>query len=234
MGELPVFEPARIGRKDEVISLGPGCSMHVNQQGVGAGCQHARADVEKSDSTRPSEKFPGGRGQEVALQALNLYRHLPHGLAGIYQVRHFSFAADLSHRFYGLDQTRVGWNPGQRDQCGAAAGHELSYRVRVDPALGGIGRTDHLYSPTPCQGEIHDLIGGVVGAAGEDHVARTQVECAHRLGEGDGRVLDHGDAASLGADHRPHGLIARLNRECFGLGSLVATDLLLEIEVGSH
>jgi hypothetical protein len=78
-------------------------------------------------------------------------------------------------------------------------------RIGVDPAFGGVGCT-HDLDPAPLgEREIHDLIGCVIGAAGQDDVAALELEGTHGLSEGDSRVLHHGDVSSFSTEQPAHG-----------------------------
>jgi hypothetical protein len=139
-----------------------------------------------------AEKFPGRRRQVVAVQRFDVDRHLSDRLAGVDQIRHLGRAADLADRLGGLDQARVGRHPGERHQRGTPVGHQRPHGVGIDAPLGGVRRTDDLDSAAAREGEIHDLVGGVVRPAGENGVARGEIEGEERLREGQGGALHQG------------------------------------------
>ena len=110
-------------------------------------------------------------GEVVAVQPADVDRHLAHCLAGVQDVGDVCFPADLTDRLGGLDQSRIGRDPAESQQRRAPAPDQLAHRLRVDPALGCVRGPHDFDADSARERQIHDLVGGVIGAAGEDQVA---------------------------------------------------------------
>ena len=93
--------------------------------------------------------------------------------------------ADLTDRLGGLDQSRIGRDPGER-HAASGAGARINSRTASGsiPPSGASGARTTSTPTSARERQIHDLVGGVVGAAGEDQVAAAEVERRECLGEG--------------------------------------------------
>ena len=103
--------------------------------------------------------------------------------------------------------------------------------VRVDAALRRIGNPHNLDSEALRQRQVHDLVRGVVGAAGHDPVAGPEVEGGHRLGKGRGGILGEGDVAPPGADQGRDRLGRPAQLFDAGFRGLVTTQRRLPVEI---
>ncbi len=232
IGDLPALEAPRIGREGELIGAAPRGAVHVHRERIGATRERMVSDVEESETAGPAQEFPRCAGEVIAVQPAHVHGHLAHGLAGVQNIGYSSVAADLAHNLGRLHQPRVGGHPGERDERGAPSGHQIAYGLEIDPAFGGVGRAHDLDAAPPGQREVEDLVRGVIGSAGEDHVPRAQVERGERLAERHRRVLLHGQVRRRGAEESCERGVGAMQRLRTRIGRLVPADLVLQRQMG--
>ena len=118
-------------------------------------------------------------------------------------------------------------------RVGPLAADQLAHRVRVDAALRQVGRADDLDAEPAGEREVHDLVRGVVGPAGQDAFARGEVEGADSAPAK--AVVEFWLSAMFrrwAPSSRPRSSPAAASSRRPGLGGLVAAELVLEVEVG--
>ena len=110
--------------------------------------------------------------------------------------------------------------------------HQVTQRIRVDPALWQIGGVQHLYAEPLLQGQILNLIRRVVAARGNDGISGLEVDRAQGLGEACRGVRDHSDVSRSRVQQGGDIFIALLDLRHAGIGGLVASEVCLEFEMG--
>ena len=105
--------------------------------------------------------------------------------------------------------------------------------IGIDAPFGEIVGVDDLDPEPPGQGEILDLIGGVVAAGGEDPVARSEVDRPERGGKESLEYLrDGGGRLTLRIFESLKPVIAAVNGAAVGVG--VTMQLPMDIRIASE
>ncbi len=183
----------------------------------------------------PRRNFRAAAGEIVTVQPADGNRDLTDRLAGVHEIRDTLATRHISpDGLDRLDQPGVGRHPGERDEGRPAPSHEGADRLGIHSAFRQVGRADDLDSPSAGEGEVHDLVRGVVGPARENRVTGGEVEGLERLGECGRRVLGEGDVPRFGAQKPAHLVVDGSNLGLARLESLVAAQLVLQPEVRDH
>ena len=101
---------------------------------------------------------------------------------------------------------------------------------RIDATLGEIVRPHRLDARAASERQVRQLVRGIVGARGDDAVARTEVERGHRLAEGHGRVLDDGYVPGRRAHQTPQQLVRLAYAGLCFIGCFIAADRRFPLE----
>src|SRR5438094_10531641 len=100
MGRLPLLEPlCRVGARIALL-LRPRRPAHVDEQGLKAGGEGSRRDVEKTCATRPAEELSTSRREKVAADRRHIDGQLADGLAGVDEIQRRVLAADRADLGY--------------------------------------------------------------------------------------------------------------------------------------
>src|SRR5712691_8109707 len=86
--EFPIFETPRIGSRLKRVRGDPVRAAHVDVEREITALQRAIGNIQESNAAWSAQKLSRGSGEKIAAQLGDVYRDLPHGLAGIHQVRH--------------------------------------------------------------------------------------------------------------------------------------------------
>ncbi len=121
----------------------------------------------------------------------------------------------------------------ERDEPGAAL-QLLLERAQRDLAALVVADHDDLRTGALRHLQQRDVVRRVLGAAGEDPVARLEVERVERHVPGPGGVLDDRDLVARAAEQAGDAVVGRLDPVVLAGGRLVAADPRLELEVLDH
>src|SRR6266851_497467 len=88
VGKFPIFETPRIGSRLKRVRGDPVRAAHIDVEREITALQRAIGNIQESNAAWSAQKLSRGSGEKIAAQPGDVYRDLPHGLAGIHQVRH--------------------------------------------------------------------------------------------------------------------------------------------------
>ncbi len=103
-------------------------------------------------------------------------------------------------------------------------------KSQLDATLGQIVRPHRLDARAASERQVRQLVRGIVGARGDDAVARTEVERGHRLAEGHGRVLDDGHVPGRRAHQTPQQLVRLAYAGLCFIGCFIPADRRFPLE----
>ncbi len=166
--------------------------------------------VEEAGAARAAEELAPGRREDVAAELAHVGRQLPDRLARVEQQRHSGRPTQAPHLGGRLHQATLRGHVDERDEPGAARELRLERRQRDLAALVVADHDDdgacalrHL--------EEGDVVRRVLGAAGEDPVARLEVEGVEGHVPRPRRVLDDRDLVARAAEQARDGVVDRLD-----------------------
>ena len=186
--------------------------------------------VEEAGAARPAQVFAAGHRQEVAADLADIDGKLSDRLAGIQDVKNAGIVGDLADRLGRLHQPALRRHVRDRDQLGALVDGAFE-GAEIDLAVIVVGDHHDLRAGLLRHLQVGDVVRRIFADAGQDAVARFEVEGIERHVPATRGVLDEGDLVGLGADQPGHGgieafeLVVRLG------GRLVAADLGFELQV---
>ena len=157
-------------------------------------------------------------------------RHHADRLAGIEDVRHAGLVRDPADRLGRLHEAALGRDVRDRDQLRALVDRALE-RSEVDLAVRIVGHDDDLGAGLLRYLQVGDVVRRILADAGQDAVARLEIERVEGEIPGAGGILDIGDLAGLGTDQARDRRIEAVQRPARLVGGLVAADLGFELQV---
>ena len=233
VGDLPALEPPGVRREAELVGVGPVGAVHVHQERVRPRPERAIGDVQEADAR-------GDRGGTSARS--------PRGSRSRPAPRRPASVPPPGRRPPGREPPPPGrCAPTASTGCtspelvgtqvrATRAGRRRANAARTAsgsmPPSRAIGRPDHLDAEAAGQRQVHDLVRGVVGPAGED--ARRRAGNRTRRGPGRRRRWSSGRARCCrrgGAEQAADRGMSRRHGVRAGVGRLVAAELGLEPEV---
>ena len=140
----------------------------------------------------PAQVLAAGHRQEVAADLAHVDRQLADRLAGVEQVEHAGIVGDLADRLGRLHQPALRRHMGDRDQLGALVDGALQ-GAKVDLAVVVVGHHDDLRAGLLGDLQVGDVVRRIFADAGQDAVARLEVEGVEGEVPGPRGVLDEGD-----------------------------------------
>src|SRR5215211_5009330 len=226
---LPVLEAPRVVAHRVGVVVGPLGGMVVEQQRLDMARRRALG-VKEARATGPAQVFAAGHRQEVAADFTHVDRQLADRLAGIEQIEHAGIVGDLADRLGRLHQATLRRHMGDRDQLGALVDGALQ-GAKVDLAVVVVGHHDDLRARLLGDLQVGDVVRRIFADAGQDAVARLEIEGVEGEVPGPRGVLDEGHFVGLGPDQPGDRGIKALQLVMRLGGSLVAADLGLELQV---
>jgi hypothetical protein len=121
-------------------------------------------------------------------------------------------------------------NVRDRDQPGALVNHALQSRD-IDLAVIVVGHDHDLDAGLLRHLQVGDVVRGILAPAGQDAIARLELERVEGEVPAARSVLDEGDFARIGADQLRHGRIEAVQLAALFVGRLVTADFGLELEM---
>ena len=182
--------------------------------------KHRPAHIEESGPARPAKELPGGSGQQVAPDLIDIDRHLADRLAGVEEVwdtvssRHPS---DIGGRVH---QSAVGWYVVDGDQTNVFVDHRIE-RVAVDLTGWSVWHDLNRYPGPLRRLQKGDHIGCVLTCGCEDAV--TFVE-GHRPEHGiprPRRTIGERDLGSVRTNECRHRVVHRAQVFSVSFGHLI-------------
>ena len=154
-------------------------------------------------------------------------------LARVEQQRHARRPAQPPHPGGGLDQPALRGDVDERDDPRTALQLLLE---RAQRHLAALVVADHDHDRPGALRDLQqrDVVRRVLGPAGQDPVARLEVERVEGHVPGAGRVLDDRDLVARAAEQAGDAVVGRLDPVVLARGSLVAADPRLQLEVLDH
>ena len=219
---LPVLESARVVTDDVGVGVGPRGGVEIDERGLEP-LDGVTAHVEEAGAAGPAQILAAGGREHVAADLPHIDRELADRLAGVEQIEEVVARGDAADLRRGIDEPASPGHVGDRDQLRAGTDRALE-RGEVD--LAGRVALDHVDLDPRARLDLQEreVVRQVLGARGDDAVARPEGDRVEGHVPGARGVLHDRDLVRPGPDQGGHGVVGILDAiGCFGR-RLVAAD----------
>ena len=192
--------------------------------------EHVATNIQKANAARATQKLAAGRGQQVALNGIDVEHELARRLAGIDQVENAVLARDCAYRLNRVDQPAVGGNVSDRDQAHALVDHGAQ---RVHAGFAALRRRNDFDLDTLFTGnlQVGKIVRRVLGLGGQDAVTRLKPDRVKRHHPADRGIFDDGHFVTMATNQACHRVVTRFDLVESPPLSLVTANRSLQLQM---